>query len=215
MEESADSDAMAEKLQSANIACILLAAGRSARFGEACKLSAPFRGRRLGDHAVALLGSIPFGKHLVVERAGGYSAQVTRFQPVSVLDGQAGMAHSINCAMNALDGREPHAVMIALADMPLVTAEHIAALVDAFDLDDPDCIIASSAAGRRMPPALFGRTHFETLRNVSGDAGARDLLGLARAIDCEPAMLTDIDTAADAALALTLNPSRKGRGRLD
>lgn len=194
MAENADSDRVAEKLNFADIACILLAAGRSARFGEGCKLSTPFRGKRLGDHAVALLGSLPFGSRLSVERAGGFAAQDPRFQSVSVIDSQSGMAHSIICGMNTLAGQEPRAVMIALADMPLVTAHHITSLVDAFDPEDPACIMASSANGRRMPPALFGRAHFGKLRQLSGDAGARDLLGSARAINCDPAMLTDVDT---------------------
>jgi molybdenum cofactor cytidylyltransferase len=194
MGQIGDTNDMAEKLQLADIACVLLAAGRSERFGEACKLSSLFRGRRLGDHAVALLARMPFGTHVIVQRPGGFSATDPRFTQGLVTDANAGLAHSIACGMMALGGQEAKAVLIALADMPLVSAAHIDALIDAFDVKDAKYIIASAYGTKRMPPVLFGRGHFQTLSYLSGDEGARHLIASAPTVAGDLRMLSDVDT---------------------
>src|SRR3546814_4255821 len=48
------------------VALILLAAGRSTRFGVADKLAAPLHGRPLVQHAANTLSPIPFGRHIAV-----------------------------------------------------------------------------------------------------------------------------------------------------
>jgi hypothetical protein len=58
------------------------------------------------------------------------------------------------------------AVLVALADMPMVPPAHFAALVAAFDGNR----IASQCAGQVLPPAIFGAGHFAALRALSGIA---------------------------------------------
>src|SRR3546814_20377947 len=48
------------------VALILLAAGRSTRFGVADKLAAPLHGRQPVQHAANTLTPIPFGRHTAV-----------------------------------------------------------------------------------------------------------------------------------------------------
>jgi molybdenum cofactor cytidylyltransferase len=84
-------------------------------------------------------------------------------------------------------------MLVCLADMPFVTAAHLAILIDAGGSQ----IIASAVGETRMPPALFPRGVWPTLATLSGDDGARALLRDATIIQGTPEMLVDIDTRAD------------------
>jgi hypothetical protein len=69
------------------------------------------------------------------------------------------------------------AVLVALADMPMVPPAHFAALVAAFDGDR----IASQCARQVLPPAIFGAGHFAALRALSGIAARGPAARRARA----------------------------------
>ena len=56
--------------------------------------------------------------------------------------------------------------------------------------------MASAYAGRRGVPAYFPAAEFAALMKLRGDAGARELLCEAEAIDLPDGEL-DVDTAAD------------------
>ena len=85
-------------------------------------------------------------------------------------------------------------VIVMTCDMPAVTASHLLALRASGELT------ASSYAGRRGVPAYFPSTMFAELKQLKGDAGARDLLRGAPAVDL-PGGDLDIDTADDFAQA--------------
>lgn len=85
------------------------------------------------------------------------------------------------------------AVLIALADMPLVPTRHFAALAARFDGDR----IATSVAGTVTPPAIFGSSHFGALRFLEGDKGARSLLEGAPVVALEEIDAIDIDLPED------------------
>jgi len=87
------------------------------------------------------------------------------------------------------------AVLIALADMPRVTAAHVYRMLDA--ADSADAVVASSDGEKPSPPALFGRGRFDFLLTLDGDAGARDLVKAGRHVVTAPAELIDIDTPED------------------
>jgi molybdenum cofactor cytidylyltransferase len=84
------------------------------------------------------------------------------------------------------------AVVIALADMPRVTATHVYRLLDS--ADKSDCVIASSDGTTPHPPALFGADRFDALLDITGDQGARDLIRAGRHVVTTPAELIDVDT---------------------
>ncbi|MBB5687283.1 nucleotidyltransferase family protein [Sphingobium boeckii] len=180
---------------------ILLAAGRSARFGQDDKLLTPFDGRPLACHAAAMLAAAGFQALIAVcvpesPLAEMLTAMGFRVVPVSVAD--AGMAQSLADGMAAAQTFDPDAVLVHLADMPMVTIAHIEALRDSHD-GGADAITASAYGGTPMPPALFGRAHFTALRQLRGDAGARALLNRATLVRASAAMLKDIDTPDDLA----------------
>lgn len=89
---------------------------------------------------------------------------------------QEGMAASIRAGVAGLS-EDCDAVIIALADMPEVTAAHLDRLAAAYDVGEGREICRAVAAdGTPGLPVLFGRRFFETLASLQGDRGARDVV---------------------------------------
>ena len=88
-------------------------------------------------------------------------------------------------------------MLIALADMPRVTATQIHRLFDA--QHGPDTVVASSDGVSPKPPALFGAGRFDALETMEGDSGARDLVLAGRHVVTTPDELVDVDTEEELA----------------
>lgn len=85
-----------------------------------------------------------------------------------------GIGSSIACASKSL-AQSADAMLILLADQPLISADHLEALVSAWSGDD-DEIVATAYAGIQGPPVLLPRSTFPLLAELSGDSGARKIL---------------------------------------
>ena len=179
----------------------VLAAGASKRFGDTDKLTAHFRGKMLGEHVV---GSIPLdrvaleGAWVITSRADHPCQEAWRRAGFGVLvngDAHKGMGTSVARAAMLAEQAKFDALLIALADMPLVPREHFSALVERGAAGS--ALVASNCGGANMPPALIGKQHFSTLADLYGDQGARALLSQAETIHCPPEWLIDIDTPED------------------
>lgn len=175
------------------IAAVLLAAGRSTRFGTADKLAASLGDRPLARHAADMLATLPLAARFVV--CGAEPPAWPGFEAIVNARPEAGLAHSIAIGIAAARRSGVAAVMVALADMPFVTARHMTRLLDRHD--GPRTLVASSDGVHRMPPALFGAGWFDALERLSGDRGARSLLDEAETVVASPEELLDIDTAED------------------
>lgn len=177
------------------LAFAVLAAGQSKRFGAEDKLRVPFRGKALGLHVTDTLGRFDAVTRIVATSdrnhvcARGWEA--AGFAPAVNPNAGEGMGTSVAVAARIARRAGADALMIALADMPLVPREHYDALVE---VARPDAIVASSNGSVRMPPAVFGSNYFDKLAELTGDAGARDLLAKADLVSCSPQWLVDIDT---------------------
>lgn len=111
---------------------------------------------------------------------------------------QLGMGTSISAGIGACrDGAD--AILIMLADQPLVTTSHLNELINNWSGADRE-IVASSFEGIVSPPILFPKNAFDALCELRGDAGAKSLLSddafHVRSIDFPPAGL-DVDTPED------------------
>ena len=97
--------------------------------------------------------------------------------------------------------------LVLLGDMPKVEARLIDALIDAFLARPRARAAVPLQDGRRGNPALLGRHLFEKAKRLTGDEGARRLVGaLASRSVVEVAAFNssvsfDIDTPGDLALA--------------
>jgi molybdenum cofactor cytidylyltransferase len=181
----------------ASLACIYLAAGEGRRFGGG-KLEAELDGAMLGLHAARTLAASGFAQLIAVCNADNakLNAELAAigFQVIINPQPADGQAHSLALGMGQLAGSAASAALVALADMPFVTADHLQRLIDAFQGERPVC---STNGSTSMPPAIFPQSIWPDLQLLSGDQGARSLLADAIAIEGDPAMLADIDRPED------------------
>lgn len=178
------------------VALVLLAGGRSERFGTD-KLTQLYLGRPLGLHVVVALEAVPFRERIAVISQTRLDLAGCGYRVVHNDDPGAGMGRSLRLGVEAACAGGAEAVLIALADMPRVTATHIYRLLDR--AEGADAIVASSDGVIPRPPVLFGCTHFDRLLRSEGDMGARDLVKRGHHVVTSPAELADVDTPEDLA----------------
>jgi molybdenum cofactor cytidylyltransferase len=184
------------------IAAVVLAAGASTRLGEPKQL-VMIAGETLLERAVRAAREA--GCSPVVVVLGASEEEIVArcdLDDAFVLVNEfwnEGMASSIRVGVGAV--QDADGVVLMTCDQPAVTAGHLRALMATGQ------VTASAYAGRRGVPAYFPATAFSTLMALQGDAGARDLLRGAPAIELVGGEL-DVDTAADLAAAELL--FRKG-----
>jgi molybdenum cofactor cytidylyltransferase len=176
-------------------AAVLLAAGAGSRFtGPAPKLLAPFRGRAVVDWAIAAAVGAGLDDVFVV------CGSVPVDPPVGVtrIDNprwQDGIATSLGAGVDAARAAGHDAVVVGLADQPLVVAE--AWRLVAAAVATP--LAVATYAGTQGHPVRLARVVWDDLP-TTGDEGARRLLRgrpeLVTAVPC-PGSGADIDTVED------------------
>jgi len=177
-----------------DIALVLLAAGRGTRFGGA-KLAAPLGNKPVARHASDTLRILRFRAHLAV--VGPDTPPLPGYDTIMLDPPGAPQSRSLALGVAAAQASGAGAVLIALADMPLVPATHVEAMIARFDGDR----LASIASDTVMPPALFGAQHFAALCALAGDRGAGALLRDAPTLPLPDHAALDIDRAEDLMLA--------------
>jgi molybdenum cofactor cytidylyltransferase len=86
-----------------------------------------------------------------------------------------GLASSVKAGIAAVPENADGAV-ICLGDMPLISADLIDRLIEAFAPDRGNLIVVPVADGRRGNPVLWSRRFFNELMTLDGDIGARHLI---------------------------------------
>jgi molybdenum cofactor cytidylyltransferase len=185
------------------IFAVVLAAGKSTRFGALKQLasfgdeSLVLRAARLaravcGDNSLLVTG---YRCHEVLEAAQGVCS-------MSVFNDEyeRGMASSIAIAARTLAGTAD-AMLILLADQPLVNAAHLRDIAASWSGACNE-IVASGYGEHAGPPVLLPEASFAELQILAGDQGARQLFSDPRytlkVLKSEPAGI-DIDTPEDLA----------------
>ena len=182
------------------VAAVVLAAGESRRFGSAKQL-AELEGRTLLEHVLALAdaaGLAPIVAVVPVWLTRPAAMRDARLRWVRNPHPERGMSHSLRLGFEAL-AADTTAAVILLGDQPTLPPAAIAALLAARG-EKP--IVATMAAGRLAPPVLIERSHFDVVRQPSGDIGLRQVLNdhpeWVAAIELgEP--IADVDTTDDLA----------------
>ena len=186
-----------------SIFAIILAAGESSRFGSTKQLS-EYDGESLVSRAVRLAETV-CADHTVLVVGNDWQKVLATCSPqlgffVRNEDYQTGMASSIACGVGSL-AHAADAVLLLMADQPLITAQHLDALILHWTVTPGD-IVVSEYAGVQGPPAIFPARCFESLCELEGDQGARSILSDSRfsvsGIAFEAAAI-DIDTPEDLA----------------
>lgn len=174
---------------------LLLAGGRSLRFGAADKLCAPLGDRPLTLHAIRAAAPLPLTRRLAIVSGTRFPFADHGFDIIANDDPTRGLSHSIRLGVNEARRGGSSAVLILLADMPCVTRPHLQRLFAASR--DQESIVFSSDGERTSPPALIGSAHYKALCALAGDQGARALAKAAVLVRAAPGELADIDTPAD------------------
>jgi molybdenum cofactor cytidylyltransferase len=177
------------------VALILLAAGRSVRFNDGDKLAEPFLDKPLAYHVVTALERVPFCARIAVVSDTALDFAALGYDVIENPDPSLGQARSLCFGVARAQELGAEAVLVALADMPRVTAAHIRRMMDA--ADGPGTIVASSDGVHPMPPALFGKDLYPELLALQGDHGARDLIRRGHHVIAPPTELVDVDTQED------------------
>lgn len=189
-------------IEPVSTAAILLAAGGSSRFG-ADKLAAFIGPRTVLAHSAAALAASGCRPLLAVVRdaASGTAANLSAsgFEVVVNAEAAKGLGSSIRAGVAHAAAQSARAVILALADMPFISATHYVRLFDAANRNAAE-LAFSRCEGRPTPPALFGAGWFSSLLSLKGDEGARALVVSAdpnAGVDASPDLLADIDTIED------------------
>ena len=156
---------------------IILAAGESKRFGSTKQL-ANFANETLvrravrvaeavcGDDTVLVVGN---DWQRVLAACGPQRGIIVRNDEYS-----SGMASSIASGVASVP-ESADAVLLLLADQPLVTEKHLRSLIDEWQ-KAPDDIVASEYSDVQGPPIIFPACCFGRLMKLEGDQGARAIL---------------------------------------
>jgi CTP:molybdopterin cytidylyltransferase MocA len=176
----------------AEIRVAVLAAGLATRFGGG-KLEAICAGKPLGRWVIDAVAEAGLGPGLIVTGPEG----------VSFADGWTalvnpqrdhGLGFSLALAAQAALGAEASALLVLLADMPLVTPDYLRELAAT-----PSPAATRQRDGRGGVPAVLDRTLLGIAARLTGDRGAGPLLEGAALLDPPPGMLRDVDTPEDLA----------------
>ncbi len=161
------------------IAAIILAAGRSTRMGGPNKLLAELGGRKLVR--IVAEQALASKVHSVIVVTGHQAdlveqaLQGLRVKFVRNPDFAGGLASSVKAGVAALPADADGAV-ICLGDMPMIDANLIDRLIEAFAPDRGNLIVVPVCDNRRGNPVLWSRRFFDELMTLDGDIGARHLI---------------------------------------
>jgi molybdenum cofactor cytidylyltransferase len=182
------------------IAGLLLAAGRSARFG-GDKLLAPLRRHPVLFWSAAAIATEVDALYVVLPPEAPARAAALEGIPAMLIEHAGrdeGMASSIRVGVAALPD-DAMAVIIALADQPLVSPLVVRALCDRWRTEPTAAVVPQYRDGQGHP-VLFDRSQFSALGALTGDRGARALLASlgeqCAVVGIDAAMPVDVDTPA-------------------
>ena len=194
------------KRDSSRVSAVVLAAGRSARMGEAKQLL------RMGGQTMLeqTLENVRASRVDEVVLVLGASAELIRCEVrVVLLDGvrvevnenyQSGMASSLQVGLAAVSP-ESDAALIVLADQPLVRPDTMNQIIERYHGLDAE-IVVPYYKGSRGNPVLLGRTVFAAAMALEGDVGCRAIFprhadGIMRVDVDDAGILADIDSRED------------------
>src|SRR5260370_14634476 len=155
------------------VAGVLLAAGEGSRFGRP-KALVELDGLTLAERGVNLLRAGGANPILVV--TGAAQVELSGIETVFNEEWRTGMGSSLRAALNALaDAPDVSAVVVALADQPLVGAGAIARLIDAYR--GGASVAVACYEGNPRNPVLPPRPHRpEVIASATGCQGAQAIL---------------------------------------
>ena len=166
------------KIKKAKIACVILAAGKSARFGGIKQL---YRFQRemlvqralnaanesSADYVVIVLGA---NSDKILETTNLGRAQILLNKKF-----ESGLSSSIRCGISNLPDDSAGCILM-VADQPWLTSKHLNKLVKEFKEGNFKHVVALSHNKVPRNPVLFPKRLFPRLMKMRGDSGAREIM---------------------------------------
>lgn len=188
--------------QAPRISAIILAAGRSTRYGGANKLLEDLEGAPIVRHvAQAALQSRARPVVVVTGHERERVAAALDGLDVRLIanpDYVQGLSTSLKAGLSALP-EDVDGTLVCLGDMPKIAAGHLDRLISAFAPKEGRSIAVPVHKGKRGNPVLFARSLFTEMLEAEGDSGAKHLIGrhadeVAEVDLGTPAIFVDVDT---------------------
>ncbi|MGA3400351.1 MAG: molybdopterin-binding/glycosyltransferase family 2 protein [Acetobacteraceae bacterium] len=185
------------------IAAVVLGAGRSRRMAPHNKLLVADKTGKtmiarvvdnvLSSNARPILVVLGHQAEQVEHALGGRPVRY-----VHAVDYAEGLSASLKAGIAAVPP-DCAAALVCLGDMPLVTGRMIDRLLAAYDPDEGRLIVLPVFRGKQGNPMLWDRRFFPEILAISGDSGARFLVGkhmeaVAEVEMADDAVLRDFDT---------------------
>jgi molybdenum cofactor cytidylyltransferase len=187
------------------IAAIVLAAGRSSRMGPHNKLLEIVDGKPIVARVTSTAlqsGAIPV--IVVTGFEADRIAEALHGLDVTIVNNPAfeqGLSTSLHAGLAVLPP-DCDGVVILLGDMPRIEPSDIASLISAAKDREAICVPVNN--GKVGNPILWGAAHFPEMMQLTGDAGAKQLLAkhpqcIVEVPIASDRIFTDIDTPSDLA----------------
>lgn len=170
------------------ISAIVLAAGESTRMGFP-KLLLQIKGKSLLQHVIDNALQSKVSEVIVV--LGADAAKLRReikqsqVQIIENASYKEGLSSSLKVGLQAISP-QAQAVLVLLADQPLVSHAVIDALIDKYE-ESGSIIVAPVYNGKRGNPVFFDSSLLPELLRVTGDKGGREI------IEKHPAQLATVN----------------------
>ncbi len=182
---------------------VILAAGKSARFGEN-KLFCDIDGAPMYRHMLLKLAVLPPYVRVVVSGYDKILAEALDLGLTAVRNQapELGISHSMQLGLTAVLEEDPEitGVLFAVCDQPnlqICTVERFLAQAPNY----PEKILCAAHKGTPGNPVLFDQCYFEELKKLKGDVGGKQILSRhpdrVQLIEIESDELKDIDRVGD------------------
>lgn len=183
-----------------NVAALILAAGSSTRFENGHKLLAEIHGIPVVRHVASAIAQSDVGEIVLViaakESEVVKAAGPGRWKTIENPNAGDGLSSSLRLGLHSSD-QATDGVLIALADMPGITAELVNSLLAAFaESRGRGLVFPVAADGRKGHPIIWPRSLVPALESLSGDAGGKAILDDYREL-WRPVPFADIGAFAD------------------
>ncbi|MDH4395390.1 MAG: nucleotidyltransferase family protein [Limnobacter sp.] len=192
------------------MAAVVLAAGKSSRFGSDKRLNILSSGVPMAVQSILNLTALGIDVFVVIkpeDRLPECFKQCVGVKPppktvhwVTCEDHALGMGHSLSCGAQAVDQAGFDACLVALADMPFIQVSTLEMLVQF--LAAGHSLVRPTYKSTPGHPVGFARKWFPKLISSTGDEGAKPWLKafahqMKRIEVHDPGVLKDIDRMSD------------------
>lgn len=163
------------------IVALILAAGQSKRFGRPKQLLKWKKSNLLENAIKTVFESNVSNTFLVLGANYDQILEKTNTAFVVVIRNNSwdkGLGNSIAFGVNHIvkNNIKTDGILLMLADQPLIDADYLNSLIDAFEVGKKQIIASSYLNGKKGVPALFNSCYFDELTKLQGDKGAKALI---------------------------------------